>query len=136
MKRRTRRQIVAGVAIGILLGWCATALAQSVAGNASLSVGSSSSNIQLPQSTNPNGGYPALLLEYGVGASSQEIFYQLGTSNSVAAVLPSLPTTQGSPALPANGICVNPGPNNWLAAISVSGSPILRATQLSACPPR
>ena len=115
---------------------CGSAHAQTIGGNASIVAGSTSANIELPQPTNGPAGYPALLLEYAVGASSEEIFYQIGTTSSVAAIVPSLPGTPGSPALSANGVCVNPGPNNWLAAITATGNATLRATQLSVCPPR
>lgn len=113
---------------------CGSARAQSVGGNVSIAATSSSANIQLPKAVNPNsqGSFPALLLVPAQGAAS-EIFYKLGTSNSVVAVAPSLPITQGSPAVPPNGVCVMAGPNTWIAAVS-SGTATLRVTQMSQCP--
>ncbi len=111
-------------------------LAQSIGGNASIAVTGTTGNVQLPEPTNGPSGFPALLLEYGVGGASEEIFYQLGATDAVAAVVPSLPATPGSPALPANGICINPGPNIWVAAITATSTATLRMTQLSVCPPR
>lgn len=110
------------------------ACAQSVGGNVSIAASGSSANIQLPKAVNPNlqGSFPALLLVPAQGANA-EIFYKLGTSNAVVAVAPSLPGTQGSPAVPSNGTCVMAGPNTWIAAVS-SGSATLRITQMSQCP--
>jgi hypothetical protein len=108
------------------------AMAQSIGGNVSLAVTTSSANIQFPVATNGPGSFGYALLEYGLG-SSGEIFYALGNSNAVAAVAPNLPTTQGSPALPANGVCIALGPNNWIAAIGAATS-TLRVTQVNVCP--
>jgi len=98
--------------------------AQSVGGNASIAVGASSANVQLPASTITN---PYVFLAPAVGTTS-EIFYALGTSNSVVAV-------NTGPALPAAGLCLAVGPNTWVAAIGTAGAN-LRITQISTCPLR
>lgn len=110
------------------------ASAQTVGGNASIAVTGMSSNVELPQPSNGPTGFPALRIEYALGAT-QEVFYQLGSVNTVTAVVPSLPSTQGSPALPANGVCLFIGPNNWLAAITATSTATIRLTQLTTCPP-
>ena len=106
--------------------------AQRVGGNASIAVTGTSANVQLPASTTT---FPALLLAPAVGVT-QEIFYALGAANTVTAVAPSLPSTQGSPALPAGGICLAAGPNTYVAAITATSTATLRITQLSQCPLR
>lgn len=109
----------------LALGSCdEPAFAQSIGGNASISVTGSSSNVALPASVQ---AYPSVLLAPAIGAT-QEIFYLLGGS-SVAA-------TTTSPALPAAGICINVGPNGYVAAITSTSTATLRITQLSTCPLR
>jgi hypothetical protein len=112
-------------AVALLLAFIGAALAQSIGGNASLSVTASSSNVQLTANVV---NYPALLIDYNSAAPTVEVFYALGTSNTVAA-------TTSSPALPPGGICINGGPNTWVAAIgSAAGPTVVRITQLSVCP--
>ena len=107
------------------------ARAQTIGGNVSIAATTSSANIALP--ADPN-AYPYLLLEYG-GATTNELFYKLGSDNTVLAVAPSLPTTQGSPAVPANGVCIRlSSTQTWLAAIAGASTATLRATQLNVCP--
>ena len=125
-------KLLAGAAVAALMAGASPAKAQTVGGNVSLAVTTTTANIKLPAATNGPGGYGYALLSYGLGATG-EIFYAIGTANTVAAVAPSLPTTQGSPALPANGICIALGPNNWIAAIGAATS-TLRVTQLNICP--
>lgn len=110
--------------IGACLLAVAPAAAQSIGGNASIAVTGSTARVQLPATLS---SYPFALLEYGVGAASQEIFYKLGGSTVNAA------TTDN--ALPANGICVNVGPNGYVAAITATSTGTLRITQMSVCPP-
>jgi hypothetical protein len=118
-------------ALGVCLFLASPAAAQSIGGNASIAVTSTTGNVQMPADLQK---YPFALLEYGVGASSQEVFYKLGVDNTVAAVATSGATQ--SPALPAAGICVVLGPNGWIAAITATSTATLRITQLSVCPPR
>lgn len=124
---------LASCAVGVVL--IVAVAAQTIGGNVSLAVTGTSGNIQLPKSTNGANSYGYALLEYG-GATTNEIFYALGVDNTVTAVAPSLPTTQGSPALPANGVCIALGPNNWIAAITSTSTATLRVTQLNLCPPK
>ena len=101
------------------------ALAQSIGGNASLSVTTATANVVLPAAS---ASYPALLISPAPGATG-EVFYDLGVNNTVAA-------TTASPALPPGGLCfASVGNNTYLAAITASGAATLRLTQLSQCPP-
>ncbi len=101
-----------------------TALAQSIGGNASLSVTSTSANVALPVATSQ---YPALMIVPSP-TTTAEVFYALGGSSVTAA------TT--SPSLPAGGICLaNAGASNtYLAAVTAASTATLRITQLSQCP--
>lgn len=112
--------------------WAAPAAAQVVGSNASIAATSTSANVQVPASAGP--AAPFVLLEYGVGASAQEIFYALGIDNTVAAVAASGATQ--SPALPAAGVCLALGPNSWIAAITATATATLRITRMTVCPPR
>lgn len=99
------------------------AQAQSIGGNASLSVTTTTASVQLPASLT---AYPAVVIAPAPG-QNQEVFFKLGGS-SVAALLTS-------PSLPAGGICLaSVGPNGYVAAITASGSSTLRITQLTQCP--
>lgn len=100
------------------------ALAQAIGGNASISVTGTSGRVALPSANKAQ--YPFVFLVPGVGAGTQEIFYKFGDVTVVA--------TTGSPALPANGICVNVGPGTYIAAITATSTATLRITQLSTCP--
>lgn len=113
------------LSIGILATAIAAApaVAQNIGGNASLSVTTASSNVAIP-STNKT-QYPSVILAPSPGTTA-EIFYNFGTTSSVAA-------TTSSPALPAGGICVNIGPATYVAAITATGSGTLRITQISGC---
>lgn len=94
-----------------------------VGGNTSISVSGSSANVQLPVSVTT---YPALMLVPATG-TTVEIFYALGSSNSVTA-------TTNSAAVPSGGVCIILNASNtWLAAIG-GGSATLRVTQLRNCP--
>jgi hypothetical protein len=104
------------------------ASAQSIGGNASISATGTSSSVQLPAST-PS--YPAVIIAPASGVST-EIFYALGGSSAVAVATAG--ATQ-SPALPPNGICVNVGPNTYVAAITGGTAASVRITQLTVCPP-
>lgn len=119
----------AGLALGLLVG---AAHAQSIGGNVSLAVTGTTANIQAPGNL---AAYPYVSLEYALGATT-EIFFNLGKDDTAAAVAPSLPGTQGSPALPANGICLPLGPNSYIAAITATSTSTLRVTQLTSCPQR
>jgi hypothetical protein len=107
-------------AIGLAL--IGKAEAQSVGGAASISATTTSANVALPVST---ATYPSVVLSPAPG-TSQEMFYALGGA-AVAA-------TVASPALPAGGICVNVGPNTYIAAITASSTATLRITQVTTCP--
>ena len=98
--------------------------AQAIGGNFSISATTTSANVQL---TGAPSSYPFVMLQYGVGASTNEIFYKFGVDNTVTA-------TNTSPALPANGVCLNIGPNTWVAALAGTATGTLRITQLSVCP--
>ena len=100
-----------------------SAHAQFVGGNATLSAGTVSSNVALPANTVT---YPYVLIVPAEG-SSNEVFYKLGLSSSVVA------TTSG-PALPAGGVCINSGPNTYLAGITGSSTTTVRVTQVTLCP--
>jgi hypothetical protein len=106
-----------------LLSSITAAEAQSIGGNASISATSTSSSVQLPANTIP---YPFVIIAPAAGVST-EIFYALGGSSVVA-------VANTSPALPPAGICLNVGPNSFVAAIT-SGTAAVRITQLSVCPP-
>jgi hypothetical protein len=106
----------------------AVACAQSIGGNASISATGTSASVQLPAST-PS--YPAVIIAPATGVTT-EIFYALGNS-SVAAI--ATPGTTQSPSLPPNGICLNVGPNTYVAAITGGTAASVRITQLSTCPP-
>jgi hypothetical protein len=100
------------------------ALAQSIGGNASLSVTTTTSNVALPVS---GASYPALMIVPAIGTST-EVFYTVGNANTLAAL-----TT--SPSLPSGGICFpSVGPNTYVAAITATGSATLRLTQMTQCP--
>ena len=111
--------------LSFLLLWLSitTASAQSIGGNASISATSTSSRIQLPANTIP---YPDIVIAPAAGVTT-EIFYALGNSSVVA-------TLNTSPALPSAGICINVGPNTFVAAIAATAASV-RITQLSVCPP-
>lgn len=114
--------------IGIgLAAWVAAMLpaaAQVPAGNASLSVTTSSARVALPLSTT---SFPVVLIAPSP-TSTQEVFYKLGDVSVVA--------TTSSAALPGGGICINVGPssNAYVAAITASSTATLRITQLNSCP--
>lgn len=124
MKWTTRRQIVAGIAIGILLGWCATALAQSVSPNgASVTSTGATASVALPAS---NTAFPSLLITPALG-NTVSAHYALGSS-SVAA-------TAANPVLPNGGICVpNVGPATYLAVYTGTGTATINLTQINTCP--
>lgn len=113
-------------AAAVALALFAPAGAQTIGGNASIAATTSSGNVALPAS---NTSYPYVLLEYGLTTTTNELFYKLGLDNTVAA-------TTSSPALPANGVCLNVGPNQWIAAIAGASTGTLRITQLNLCPPK
>lgn len=99
------------------------AMAQSITGNVSLPVGTSSASVQLPSAG------PALMIMPQVG-NTTEVFYELGTAPGTTASI-------ASPSLPPGGVCFpNSGPNKYLAAIVASPGPatLLRVTQLTQCP--
>lgn len=100
------------------------ASAQIIGGNASLSVTTTTGSVALPAST---ATYSSLLISQPAG-STQEVFFALGGSTVVA--------TTGSPSLPPGGVCLNVGPNTYLAAITAQAVATLRLTQLSVCPLR
>jgi hypothetical protein len=111
----------------IYAGPARRAFAQSIGGNVSLTAGVASSNVQLPANI---ANYPTVLITYSQAAavvSTTEVFFALGTTNAVAATL-------ASPALPPGGICVNVGPNTWIAAIANAATAAIRITQSSICP--
>ena len=100
--------------------------AQSIGGNASLTAGTTSSQVALPTSTSL--AFQSLLIVPAPGAAS-EVFYQFGTDSSVEA-------TDSSPALPPGGMCVNSvGNAKNLAAKTDSGSVTLRLTLVPTCTP-
>lgn len=116
-------KIVVALAALLWFGFSFPVSAQRVGGNASISVTGTSGNVALPANTQT---YPFAILAPAVG-STQEIFYATGGSAVVA--------TTSSPALPANGICVNVGPDTYVAAITSTSTATLRITQLTTCPP-
>lgn len=99
------------------------ASAQRIGGSASISVTGTSSNVAFPANTQI---YPFVFLAPAIG-STQEIFYITGNSMVTA--------TTSSPALPANGICINVGPDTNVAAITSTSTATLRITQVTTCPP-
>jgi|SRR5271170_4544222 hypothetical protein len=106
----------------LFLGLSITAAdAQSIGGNASISATATSSRVQLPANTQ---SFPDAIIAPAAGVTT-EIFYALGSSSVVAAE-----TT--SPALPPGGICVNVGPNTFIAAIAATAAAV-RITQLNTC---
>lgn len=113
------------LALLCVLAFSAPAAAQSIGGAASLSVTSITGSVQLPASTST---YPFAMITFPPGAAGTEVFYALGGS-SVAA-------TTSSPSLPAGGLCINVGPNGYLAAITAASTATLRITQFAACPLR
>lgn len=121
---RMKNAPLRGLALAFgLLAAMPCALAQSVGGNASLSVSAGTARVAFPASP---AAYPFALLAPAQG-SAQEMFYKLGDVTVTAA-------TTGA-ALPPAGLCIAIGPNTNVAAITASGSATLRVTQLSQCPP-
>ena len=116
--------------LSFILLWLSitAASAQSIGGNASISATGTSSAAQLPANVQP---YPFVLIAPAAGVST-EVFYALGGS-SVAAI--ATPGATQSPALPPNGICLNVGPNTYVAAITGGTAASVRITQLTVCPP-
>lgn len=110
------------LALALVMAALAPAPAQTVSGNASLGVSSSSARVALPATSAPY----VMIRQISSGGTS-EVFYQLGSS-AVAAL-----TTNA--ALPPGGICLNVGPNTHLAAITAAGSTGLRLTRMTLCPP-
>ena len=101
-----------------------TASAETIGGNASLSVTVATSNVALPAST---ATYPAVIIAPAPG-TSQEVFYAFGKTSATAATLTS-------PSLPSGGMCfANVGSNAYVAAITASSTAMLRITQLTQCP--
>ncbi len=96
--------------------------AQVVGGAASLSVSAISARVALPSTSTQ---YPSVLIAPPAG-QNQEIFYKFGDV--------SVSATTSDAAMPAGGICLNRGPNTYLAAITVGGTAALRITQLTTCP--
>lgn len=121
---RMKNAPLRGLALALgLLAAMPCALAQSVGGNASLSVTTGTARVPFPANAI---SYPFALLAPAQG-SAQEMFYKLGDVTVTAA-------TTGA-ALPPAGLCIAIGPNTNVAAITASGSATLRVTQLSQCPP-
>ena len=110
------------VFVAALLIGGAQALAQSIGGNASLSVSGSTSNVAFP--VLPVGQFSSAIIAPAFG-TTVEIFYKLGNGSVTAA------TTSAS--LPSGGICVNIGPNTNVAAITGGSSANLRITQITSC---
>jgi hypothetical protein len=100
--------------------------AQAIGGNTSIAATTTSANVALPSSTSK---WPSVLIAPATG-TSVEVFYAIGGS-SVAAISTSGSTQ--SPSLPSGGICVNVGPNTYVAAITASSTANIRITQLSTC---
>lgn len=113
-------------AVGLVILASSAANAQSIGGNASISATGTSSNVALPASTS---AYPSAIIAPAYAAAT-EVFYALGGS-TVAAVATSGATQ--SPALPTGGICLNLGPNGYIAAITGGTAATVRITQLSTC---
>ena len=105
----------------VLLALASPALAQGIGGNASISASGSSARVAIPAAASK---YPALLIAPATGTGI-EVFYKLGDSTVTAA------TTD--PALPSGGICVQAGPNTYVAAVTGGSSATVRITQLSTC---
>src|SRR5271163_2393584 len=101
------------------------ASAQSIGGNASISATSTSSRVALLANTQ---NYSSAIIAPAFGVTA-EIFYALGGSSVVA--ISTAGATQ-SPALPPGGICLNVGPNTFVAAISATAAAV-RITQLNTC---
>jgi hypothetical protein len=110
-------------AFALLCLFATGAQAQTMGGNASLAVTTTTASVALPASV---ATYPCLLIMPALGATA-EVFYALGG--------PSVAANTSSAAVPSNGICLNAGPSTFLAAITASGAATLRLTQLTVCPP-
>jgi hypothetical protein len=107
--------------IAATISHAAPADAQSLGGNVALSASSVSSRVQLPASLT---AYPYVLIAPAASATA-EVYYALGNSSVVA--------TTSSASLPSGGICLNFGPNSYIAGITASGTSSVNITQLSTC---
>jgi hypothetical protein len=103
----------------------AAALAQAIGGSASITVTPTTGNVQFPASIT---SYPNVQLTYPPGAAGTEVFFALGGASVTA--------TTSSPSLPGTGICLNVGPNGYVAAITAAGQATVRIKQLAYCPAR
>ncbi len=112
-----KRILMIGLA-GLLMG--GAAVAQSVVGNASLSVTGTSARVALPAGSVNS---PYVMIR---PTTAQEVFYLLGDVTAVALT--------SSPALPSGGICLNVGPGTYLAAITSTSTNVLRITRMTMCP--
>jgi len=111
-----------GIVAALALLLAAPALAQTITGNASLGVSTTSARVAIPGTS---GSY--LMLQPISSGGVSEVFYTLGDSAAIAAVT--------SPAMPPGGICLNIGPATNVAAITASGTAGLRITRLTLCAP-
>lgn len=103
------------------------AVGQTVGGNTSITAGVASSNVALPAST---ATFPVVFV-YPVPGTTIETFIKLGNSSVTAA--------NTDMSVPLLGLCIGVGSqtvNTNLAAISASGTVVLRILQMSTCPPR
>ena len=107
----------------VVLGLAGSSVAQTIGGNASLSVTTSTSRVALPAVV---GNYPAVLIQPVVG-TTVEVFFKLGDVTVTA--------TTSSPTLPSGGVCLNVGPATYVAAITGASTATVRITQLTQCPP-
>ena len=98
--------------------------AQTVGGSTSLGISNVSANVALPFVSTTN---KWAVVWPSSGASASNIFFSLGTSNTVAA------TTSSPPLLPG-GECINIGPSTYLAGISSSGTATLQIKMMPQCP--
>ena len=89
-----------------------TATFFSVSNTAALTVGTASTNVQIP-----SGGAHLLLTNVG----SNVVYVSLGTDNTVAAVIPATGTpASGIPVLPNSKLMLYAGTGTWIAAISAA----------------
>ena len=120
----TKHMIVVAALSALLIS---TAASQTVGGNASITAGVTSSNVALPANTY---NFPVVFV-YPVPGTTIETFINLGGSAVVAA--------NTNLSVPVNGLCIGVGSqttNTTLAAISASGTVVLRILQMNTCPPR
>jgi hypothetical protein len=98
--------------------------AQTIGGNATLSISTITTQVALPA---PAATYPALMISEAIG-DNEEVFFALGTSGSVTA-------SNTSTALPSTGLCIQIGANiTNIAAVGSNGTGHVYVSQWTRCP--